>query len=103
MKIRINLPKSSTLEKNREYLMGVQNVIKNYLTVYGRKVDDGTTIALKDFLINNGVTMDMIANIPRYGFIALLVDISMIVTIVLQNGKDNYLEVNLSLRELTIE
>lgn len=103
MKIRVILPKRSTVEKNKEYLTHVQNVIKNYLTVYGRKVDDGTTIALNDFLINNGVHMDMIANIPRHGLIALLVDISMIVTLVLENGKDNSLEVTLTLRELTIE
>lgn len=103
MKIRVVLPKRSTVEKNKEYLTHVQNVIKNYLTVYGRKVDDGTTIALKDFLINNGVALDMIANIPRHGLIALLVDISMIVTLVLENGKDNSLEVTLTLRELTIE
>lgn len=103
MKIRVILPKRSTVEKNKEYLTHVQNVIKNYLTVYGRKVDDGTTIALKDFLINNEVALDMIANIPRHGLIALLVDISMIVTLVLENGKDNSLEVTLTLRELTIE
>ena len=45
----------------------------------------------------------MIANIPRHGLIAILVDISMIVTLVLENGKDNSLEVTLTLRELTIE
>lgn len=103
MKIRIILPKRSTIEKNKEYLTNIQNVIRDYLTVYGRKVDDDTAIALKDFLINNSIAMDMIAILPRQGFIALLVDIGMIVILLLEVDKDNSLEVTLNLREITIE
>lgn len=103
MKIRVILPKRSTLEKNKEYLTNVQNVIKDYINVNGSKVDDGTTIALKDFLINNGIALDMIANLPNSAFIALLVDISMILTVVLYKNINDSLEVILKVRELTIE
>lgn len=103
MKIRVILPKRSTLEKNKEYLENVQNVIKDYISVNGSKVDMGTTMALRDFLINNGITLDMIANIPGVMLIALLVDISMIVSVVLCKGTNGSLEISLKLRELTIE
>ena len=103
MKIRVILPKRSTIEKNKEYLTNVQNVIKDYINVNGSKVDDGTTIALRDFLINNGIALDMIANLPNSAFIALLVDISMILTVVLYKNMNDSLEVILKVRELTIE
>lgn len=103
MKIRVILPKRSTIEKNKEYLTNVQNVIKDYINVNGSKVDEGTTLALMDFLINNGIALDMIANIPKSAFIALLVDISMIVTLVLYKNAKGSLDIVLNVRELTIE
>ena len=103
MKIRIILPKRGTIEKNKEYLTKVQGLIKDFITVNGSKIDEGTTIALRDFLRNNGVGFDSIVNVPTLMLAGLLVEISMIVTIALKKDKKGSLEVTLSLWEVTIE
>lgn len=39
MKLRVNLPKRSTIEKNKEYLDNVQSIIKDYINENGSKLD----------------------------------------------------------------
>lgn len=103
IKLRVNLPKRSTIEKNKEYLDNVQNIIKDYLDENGSKLDEGTLIYLKDLLINKGISLDVIANVPKSTLVFLLVEINMIVIVILDKPNDNSLEVTLKLRELTIK
>lgn len=102
MKLRVNLPKRSTIEKNKEYLDNVQNIIKDYMNENGSKLDEGTLIALKDLLIVKGISLDVIANVPKSTLVFLLVDINMVGIVILDKPNDNSLEVTLKLRELTI-
>lgn len=103
IKLRVNLPKRSTIEKNKEYLDNIQSIIKDYIDENGSKLDDGTLIYLKDLLINKGISIDVIANVPKSTLVFLLVDINMIVIVILNKPNDNSLEVTLKLRELTIK
>ena len=102
IKLRVNLPKRSTIEKNKEYLDNVQSIIKDYLNENGSKLDEGTLIDLKDLLIVKGISLDVIANVPKSTLVFLLVDLNMIVIVILDKPNDNSLEVTLKLRELTI-
>lgn len=102
MKLRVNLPKRSTIEKNKEYLDSVQSIIKDYMNENGSKLDDGTLIALKDLLIVKGISLDVIANVPKSTLVFLLVDINMVGIVILDKPHENSLEVTLKLRELTI-
>ena len=65
MKIRIISPKSSTLAKNQEYLTKVQNLIQIFLTENINKLDEGTTIALRDFLRIHGIGFDSIVKYQK--------------------------------------
>lgn len=103
IKLRVNLPKRSTIEKNKEYLDNVQSIIKDYTNEKGSKLDEGTLIALKDLLIVKGIALDVIANVPKSTLVFLLVEINMIVIVILNKPNDNSLEVTLKLRELTIK
>lgn len=69
---------------------------------HGSKLDDGTLIYLKDLLINKGIEIDVIANVPKSTLVFLLVEINMVVIVILNKPNDNSLEVTLKLRELTI-
>lgn len=102
MKLRVNLPKRSTIEKNNEYLDSVQSIIKDYMNENGSKLDEGTLIALKDLLIVKGISLDVIANVPKSTLVFLLVDINMVGIVILDKPNENSLEVTLKLRELTI-
>lgn len=102
MKLRVNLPNRSTIEKNKEYLDSVQSIIKDYMNENGSKLDDGTLIALKDLLIVKGISLDVIANVPKSTLVFLLVDINMVGIVILDKPNENSLEVTLKLRELTI-
>lgn len=103
IKLRVNLPKRSTIEKNKEYLDNVQSIIKDYMGENGSKLDEGTLIYLKDLLINKGIEIDVIANVPKSTLVFLLVEINMVVIVILNKPNDNSLEVTLKLRELTIK
>lgn len=102
IKLRVNLPKRSTIEKNKKYLDNVQSIIFDYIDENGSKLDDGTLIYLKDLLINKGIEIDVIANVPKSTLVFLLVDINMVGIVILDKPNENSLEVTLKLRELTI-
>lgn len=102
IKLRVNLPKRSTIEKNKKYLDNVQSIIFDYIDENGSKLDDGTLIYLKDLLINKGIEIDVIANVPKSTLVFLLVEINIVVIVILNKPNDNSLEVTLKLRELTI-